>query len=326
MTNPKKARLPHLERGGHGKKCRRTRQVYFKLFFSFDIYYGDQMNIKTRVSLVVPVYNEVERIHDCLAAVARQTVQPYEVIVVDNNSTDGTAAIARAFPFVTLLREPRQGVVYARDRGFDAARGDIIARIDGDTVIDADWIERLQAIFAEPGTDLITGSVSVREICAPRLSSRVDLFWRRYLHKRLGSQVGLQGANMALRRDVWSVIRREVCHERGLHEDFDIGIHAHRHGYVAGFVDSIHVSVCHRQLDAGFFKFTNYALTSPRTYLSHGVNKGRVMYPVVIFVLLVYPIILLLTRGYDEQLGRFSFSKLFAAGLLPRVNPATFMD
>jgi glycosyltransferase involved in cell wall biosynthesis len=284
------------------------------------------MKTNMRVSIVIPVYNEAERIHDCLQAIADQSVAPFEVIVVDNNSTDGTGAIARAFPFVTVLHETHQGVVYARDRGFNAARGEIIARIDADTIIAENWVDTLITLFADNSLDLVTGSVSVREIGAAQLASRVDLFWRRYLHRRLKTRVGLQGANMALRRRVWQTVRAQVCHERGLHEDFDLGLHAYEHGYAARFAEELRVSVCHRQCDTGFKRFAEYALTSPRTYLRHGFTEGRIMYRVVAFVLLVYPIIFLLSRGYDEQLGRFSLAQLFAADLPPRVNPATFID
>jgi glycosyltransferase involved in cell wall biosynthesis len=284
------------------------------------------MNTNTRVSLVIPVYNELDRIRDCLQAIARQRVKPFEVIVVDNNSTDGTAVIAAAFPFVQLLHEPRQGVVYARDRGFDAARGDVIARIDADTLVDPGWVATLQRLFANPACDLVTGSVRVREIGAARLASRVDLFWRRYLARCLKGRVGLQGANMALRKAVWQTIRHEVCHRQGLHEDFDIGLHAFKHGYRAIFAEMLEVSVCHRQLDNGFRRFADYALTSPRTYLSHGFREGWIMYRVVAFVFAAYPIIYVLSHGYDSRLGRFSLTKLFTPTLAPRVNPATFVD
>ena len=284
------------------------------------------MHKPTRVSFVIPVYNEADRIADCLRAIAAQTVLPYEVIVVDNNSTDHTAGLAMLFPFVRLVHEKRQGVVYARDRGFSAARGDIIARIDADTIIPIGWTETLIDIFADPTIHLVTGSVDIREIAAPRLASGIDLFWRRYLDRRLGTQIGLQGANMALRRTVWKAIKHEVCHDRGLHEDFDIGIHANQHGFTACFTEELRASVCHRQLDAGFKDFADYALTSPRTYLAHGIRKGRIMYRVVAFVLVLYPIIYVMSRGYDQTTGRFSLLTFFAATLPPRVNPATFVD
>lgn len=282
--------------------------------------------MNARVSLVIPVYNEVDRMHDCLAAIAAQTVAPFEVIVVDNNSTDGTAAIAASFPFVTVLHERRQGVVYARDRGFNAARGDIIGRIDADTLLDDDWIERLTQLFAGPEIDLVTGSVTVREMAAAKLASAADLFWRRHLYRRLGTEVGLQGANMALRRLVWRQIRHDVCHQKDLHEDFDIGIHARHNGYVAVFDEQLRASVCHRQLQASFGQFWRYAMTSPRTYLNHGLKSGRIMYRVVAFVVLLYPIIVVLARGYDPQLRRFSLRTLLASATPARVSPALFVD
>src|SRR4051812_42172740 len=99
------------------------------------------------VSIVIPVYNEADQLAACLQAIARQTVRPLEVIVVDNNSTDGTAAIAKRFPFVRLLTEKKQGVVHARNTGFKATRGGIIGRIDADTILPPTWVAQVQTIF-----------------------------------------------------------------------------------------------------------------------------------------------------------------------------------
>ena len=57
-----------------------------------------------RVSVIIPAWNEAKHIGDCLRSVAAQSLQPDEVIVVDNKSTDDTAKIAASFPFVTVLR------------------------------------------------------------------------------------------------------------------------------------------------------------------------------------------------------------------------------
>lgn len=282
--------------------------------------------MNARVSLVIPVYNEADTIHDCLKAVASQTVRPLEVIVVDNNSTDGTGAIAASFDFVTVLYESRQGVVYARDRGFDVARGEIIGRIDADTIIDENWIATLQSQCNKSEMDLVTGSVDLYGIAAAQVASRIDLACRRYLARMLGSRVGVQGANMALKRDVWLAIRSDVCHDKGIHEDFDLGVHAFKLGYQAAFVESLRAAVNHRQTNAGPIRFYNYVMTSPRTYLLHGLACGRRMYPVAFLVLALYPIIVVLTRGYSDELRRFSVMQMLF-GLNPtRVNPATYLD
>jgi glycosyltransferase involved in cell wall biosynthesis len=71
----------------------------------------------------------------------------YEVIVVDNNSTDGTAAIAAQYG-VPVVTEPQQGVCAARQRGVDCAKGEIIISTDADTTQPADWLRTIDARFA----------------------------------------------------------------------------------------------------------------------------------------------------------------------------------
>ncbi|HET9174332.1 MAG TPA: glycosyltransferase family 2 protein [Candidatus Saccharimonadales bacterium] len=286
------------------------------------------MNKNVRVSIVVPVYNEEEQLAACLAAMAAQTVQPYEVIVVDNNSSDQTATIAEQYPFVTLLHEHRQGVVYARDKGFNSVRGDIIGRIDADTVLSPTWIATIIEAFQDDTLAAVTGRVHYKDIAAARLVDRIDLFWRRRMARLLGREVALQGANMAIRRDVWLAIRKTVCHTAGLHEDFDLAIHANQCGYVVRYDERLEVDVLYRQAAYNFRDFARYSLTSPRTYAAHGLKSGRHMYEVVAFVLALYPAINMLHRGYDIRKGAFRLRTLLNPQLTtaPRVNPATFVE
>jgi len=279
-----------------------------------------------RVSIVIPVYNELDKIGDCLAAIAAGTVQPYEVIVVDNNSTDGTDVVAARFPFVKVLYEKQQGVAYARDRGFNAARGDIIARIDADTLITPTWIAQLIDLFtADPELAAVSGSVAYRDVALASLASKIDLLWRREMARELGRDVAMQGANMALRRSAWQAVAGELCYEKGLHEDFDLAVHLNRAGFKLQYVENLWVSVCYRQAKYNMRDFFAYAMASPRTYLYHGVTTGRKMYKVIAFVMLLWPVIILIGRGYDIELGRFSWRKLLLPDA-PRPNPATFVD
>jgi glycosyltransferase involved in cell wall biosynthesis len=159
------------------------------------------MQSKLRVSLVIPVYNEESYLALCLDAIAQQTVRPFEVIVVDNNSTDGTAAVARRYSFVTLLHEPRQGVAYARDCGFNASRGDIIGRTDGDTILARNWVERLQTVFADKAVDAASGLVDYRDIGWRGAFNLIDEKFRHFLARRADSlgEMFLYGVNMAIR-------------------------------------------------------------------------------------------------------------------------------
>lgn len=111
-----------------------------------------------RISVVVPAFNEEHYLADALESLQRQVgAPPYEVIVVDNNSSDATAAVARRYG-VTVLHEPRPGVCAARQRGTAASRGDIVVSTDADTVHPPDWLFRIDAGFLRsPEVVLVAG-------------------------------------------------------------------------------------------------------------------------------------------------------------------------
>lgn len=283
-------------------------------------------NKSPRVSIVLPVYNEADQIAATLWAIARQSVRPHEVIVVDNNSTDGTAAIAGTFPFVKVLKETRQGVVHARNRGFDAATGDIIGRIDADTVIPSDWVQTVRLLFRDDDLDAVSGRITYHDMAQAELLNRVDLFFRRRFARLLGREVALQGANMAIRRDAWLQARQYVCGYGGLHEDFDLAIHLNWLDCKVGFDEHLVASIGFRQTEQPWREFARYALLSPRTYAKHGLKSQRHMYPVVLLAVCAYLPLRLLHRGYDAASGTFSWRAAFAAPAAARVNPATYVD
>jgi len=116
-------------------------------------------NPSPRVSVIIPVYQGEGVIADCLTSVFNQTYPSdlYEVVVVDNASTDRTADIARGFP-VKLVDEPRRGVGWARNAGVAAARGELAAFIDADCIAERDWLEALVGRFdAEEGVAGVGG-------------------------------------------------------------------------------------------------------------------------------------------------------------------------
>lgn len=279
-----------------------------------------------RVSIVIPVYNEAERIGDCLRAVAAQTVQPYEVIVVDNNSTDKTAVLAAQFPFVRLVREPRQGVVHARRRGFDEARGEIIGSIDADTLVSTDWVATVQRIFAGAEVDAVSGSMSYGDLALRPFVDQADLWIRRWLARKLGREMPLQATNMALRRKAWQQVRSHVCVRRGQHEDFDLAIHLNWLGKTVQFDQSLRATISLRQCDASWRQFAHYFALAPQSYAQHGLRSRKYMWRPVVVVVLLYPLLSLLHRGYDRRRQRFSLATLLRGSLVARVNPATFVD
>lgn len=260
----------------------------------------------------------------CLEAIARQTARPFEVIVVDNNSTDATAAIARTFPFVRLLREEKQGPVHARDCGFDAARGEIIGRLDADSVIEPDWVETVQKLFADPNVDAASGTVRYHEVCARSTFDSLDFYFRSRLARRAAPlrQQTMQGVNMAIRASVWREVRTLVCRERQHHEDLDLAAHLAQQKCNTVFEPRMVATVTFRQADAKPLTFYHYVISTPRTYRLHGLIMHRYMYLVAWLVLMIYLPIRIAYRGYDPTNGRFSWRCLLAPQVTTgRVSP-----
>jgi glycosyltransferase involved in cell wall biosynthesis len=110
-----------------------------------------QPRAQMRFSVIVPAYNEAAYLGQALDSLLHQDYDgTYEVIVVDNNSRDDTAAIAARYG-VRVVQEPEQGVCAARQRGVDCARGEIIISTDADTTQPRNWLRTIDARFAESG-------------------------------------------------------------------------------------------------------------------------------------------------------------------------------
>src|ERR1700677_365582 len=94
------------------------------------------------ISIIVPAFNEYDLIVDCIGsiryAMTASAITDYELIVVDNNSTDGTGSRAQGLGAKAIV-EKRKGVTRARQAGLEAASNDIVAFIDADNMIPHDW-------------------------------------------------------------------------------------------------------------------------------------------------------------------------------------------
>lgn len=225
------------------------------------------------ISIVIPAYNEENHLKTCLDAIQNQSVKPDEVIVVDNNSTDHTARVARGYAFVRLLAEKKQGVVFARDRGFNAAKSDIIGRIDADTVLPPNWVERVKKFYSNPANAdrALTGGGYPNNLRLPRfwgwLQGQVAFRINRWL---LGHYI-LFGSNMALPRAVWNETYPTVCDDTDVHEDLDLAIHVHRLGYKIVYRESLRVSGTARRLMSDRDQLWENVMLWPRTLRRHGI-------------------------------------------------------
>lgn len=188
------------------------------------------IKIAMTVSVVIPCFNEERYIADCLSHLLKQSVKPIEIIVVDNNSTDRTAEIAKSMG-VKVISESTQGITAARNRGFNQAAGDIIARCDADTLVPSDWVEKISKTFVDKTIDGLTGPIIVYDFLTP--SSIYSLIYLMVMKLLMKNHETIQGPNMAIRKSVWEEIRNATCKDdRQVHEDIDLSIHlalAHKH-------------------------------------------------------------------------------------------------
>lgn len=150
------------------------------------------------ISFIVPAFNEEALIVNCIQSIIREAGNiTYEIIVVDNGSTDQTAELARLCG-AKVISEPTKGITHARQTGFEVAKYDLVAFIDADNELPPDWLDyALQAVVP---VDVVaaSGPVSYYEL---RLSKRLISFLF-YLIAKCSHQLFpmLQGGNFILKK------------------------------------------------------------------------------------------------------------------------------
>jgi len=189
-----------------------------------------------RVSVVVCSYNSERTMEACLASLEVLNYPDYEVIVVNDGSTDRTLEIAERFPFCRIISQPNKGLSVARNVGAEAATGEIVAYTDSDCVADPDWLTYLVAKmeasnlaacggpnFPPPEDSLVPAAVAV----SPGGPT----------HVLISDEVAehIAGCNMAFRRDVLMALGGFDPVYRAAGDDVDICWRFQDAGHAIGF-------------------------------------------------------------------------------------------
>jgi len=119
------------------------------------------LKVMPLVSVIIPNFNGRDLLRECLRSLGTQSYENYEVIVVDNNSTDGSPEVVRKeFPWVILLGTERSGIARACNMGLRASKGDIVVTmLNNDMTVDKDWLRHLVAALVPRGVGVVGGKI-----------------------------------------------------------------------------------------------------------------------------------------------------------------------
>lgn len=173
----------------------------------------------TLISVIVPFYNAEKYIKDCIESLTSQDfpADNYELIFVDNNSTDSSTDIVKRCPRAMLVSESKQSPYAARNRGTEHATGSIIAFTDPDCIAFPDWLTEIERAMSDPAVSVVLGQ-NLMGNDSPLLSMIQDYENEKEIYTFNSSDGRIYSAhtnNMAVRRVLFEELGPFVNKDRG---------------------------------------------------------------------------------------------------------------
>jgi len=181
------------------------------------------------ISVVIPVRNSPEELRHCLERLHKSTFSDHEIIVVDDASTDTTAAVAAEFGVHLLHLEKKCGPAVARNRGAQVAQGEVVFFLDADVGAYPDTLERVAETFtANPEVDAVFGSYDDRPAARNVLSEYKNLF-HHFVHQDSKQEATTFWSGCgAVRRSVFLDMGGfDSSYRRPCIEDIELGVRLH---------------------------------------------------------------------------------------------------
>jgi len=216
------------------------------------------------VSVVIPFFNAEKTLKRCINSLLALPSDSFEVILVNNNSTDDSPQVAQTaakrYPqrFI-YAEEKKRGPVFARNRGAGLARGEILAFIDADCLVEPDWLPQLLRSFEDPQTGAVAGRVSgqggrtvfdkFHALFTFRGPRRPQVYRRFTLISG-----GFPTANLAVRKEVFQRTGGFDPSLKFFAEDYDLCARIYREGFHIRYNPEAIVSHIHRNSLAGTWK------------------------------------------------------------------------
>ena len=155
------------------------------------------LNLNVKVSVVIATYNRYKDLKDCLNSIFSLEKKPYEVIVVDSNSKDGTEKVKDLFQ-IKFASIPERNRQRARNLGISMANGDVIAFLDDDVVVCKKWLDQI----VKPYIDDNVGGVGGRVIPYRKPENFYVKIWRNYVGRVLPNGLVLGNFDVPMKSPV----------------------------------------------------------------------------------------------------------------------------
>jgi cellulose synthase/poly-beta-1,6-N-acetylglucosamine synthase-like glycosyltransferase len=222
-----------------------------------------------RYSVIVPAYNAQQTLEACLKALADQSVpaETFEVIVVDDGSTDATAEVAERYP-VRVLRQAHAGPATARNLGARVARGRYLLFTDADCIPTRDWIEQItRPLEADERVAGVKGTYRTGQTSLVARFAQVE-FEEKYAHLRQAESIDfIDTGSAAFRRDAfWEIGGFDARFRAASNEDTQLSFSLVARGWRLAFADR--ATVYHKHSES----LTRYVLRKWR----HGFWRVQV--------------------------------------------------
>lgn len=166
-----------------------------------------KQSMEASITFIIPAFNEERLIPFAIRSIKEEMAgrpNDYEILVVDNASTDRTSEVAREHGAHVIL-ELKRGIVAARQAGYLHAKYDLLANIDSDNVIPAGWLDRALLALDDPATVVVTGPLVYPEFSPlMQVLTKVFYFLGRLSHHMLGTMV--QGGNFVVRKSALQAV------------------------------------------------------------------------------------------------------------------------
>lgn len=227
------------------------------------------------VTVVVPAYNEEQRIARCLDGLVNQkTTEAFEVIVVDNNSTDNTAKIAFSYKSklnISVIKELKKGRGPARATGFKHAKGSIIFSTDADCIVPSSWIEEFLKRLHSSSAVAVTGTIEVKDVgTIKNFAINILHFPFMFSYKLVIGHYWLSGFSFAIYKDIYKK-SGGFNTNINVQEDIDLSYKVSKLGKIL-LITNTPVEFSGRRFKTGILKgFLPYA----QTYISYFWQKNE---------------------------------------------------